>query len=244
MKKSYLSVSIILILALVIYSCKKDSSNNPPSNAGRILGTVTLYDDRTTALTPEGMTVTIDGTAFTAVTNASGQFSFDNVPNDTYNLTYSKADYGIFKLKGFVHTGTASSSALVPGKTLGKISTTTVSTIAVTTNVDSVFLTATISPAATGASTRGVRFFYSTQSSISGTNYQTYSPVYTVRSATGSIRIAKSDLLAAGLLSGATIYVRAYGDAYFSNDYDDAATGKTIFPNLNQTAAAAVSFTL
>jgi hypothetical protein len=51
-----------------------------------------------------------------------------------------------------------------------------------------------------------------------------------------------SELYAMGFSTGQTVFIKLYGDSYQSNDYDDPLTGKTVFPNLNQASAAAISF--
>lgn len=54
--------------------------------------------------------------------------------------------------------------------------------------------------------------------------------------------ITQTELLSAGFTSGQQVYVRAYGDSFWDNAYDDPAISKRIFPNLNGTTVAATSF--
>lgn len=232
-----------LILLATLTSCDKDTDNQPAPTAD-LFGTVTLYDDRTTSVSPAGMTVTVDGLTASATTDATGRYNFTALPKDVYNLTFTKAGYGTFRLFGVNHNPSGASTQ-VGGRTLGQISSTTVTALSVTPfGTDSLSLSVSISPAGTAAASRGVRFFFQNTASVSGTNYAGFSPVYTIRSGTGNVLIAKAALQAMGLSSGSTVHVIAYGDSYFSNDYDDPATGKTVFPNLNPTTVAAVSFTL
>ena len=45
-----------------------------------------------------------------------------------------------------------------------------------------------------------------------------------------------------GFVSGDTVYVKAYGDSFWSNEYVDADLNKKVFPNLNTTSADASFF--
>ena len=233
---------IIFSLSLLIGCDKNDE--NPPAATAELFGTVSLYDDRTTAVSPAGMEVRVDGLNLSATTNASGRYTFPSLPKDVYNLTFSKAGFGTFRLFGVNHNPTGASTQ-VGGRTLGQVSTTTVTGLIVTpVGADTVSLSVAISPAGSASASRGVRFFFHSASSVGASNYTGFSPVYTIRSSTGNVLIAKAALQAMGFSSGSTVHVIAYGDAYFSNDYDDPATGKTVFPNINSTTAPVVSFVL
>ena len=237
-------ILFVLPICFVLFAgCDKDNEN-PPAATAELFGTVTLYDDRTTPVSPAGMVVSVDGLSLSATTDASGRYSFPSLPKDVYNLTFNKAGFGTFRLFGVNHNPTGTSTQ-VGGRTLGQISTTTVTGLTVTpVGADTVSLSVAISPAGSASASRGVRFFFHSAGSVSASNYTGFSPVYTIRSGTGNVLIAKAALQAMGFSSGATVHVIAYGDAYFSNDYDDPATGKTVFPNINGTTVTAVSFTL
>jgi hypothetical protein len=56
------------------------------------------------------------------------------------------------------------------------------------------------------------------------------------------VTLSQNDLLNAGFSSGQTLYVKAYGDSFWSNEYFDPELDRKVFPNLNKNAAAAVSF--
>lgn len=236
------TLSVFALLAFL--SCKKDTSNIPVITTGKITGTVSLYGERSTALSSsDGMTVSIDGTGFTTVTNAAGSYQFENVPNDSYTLTFSKAGFGTFKLFGFPHTGTGSTASVVPGKALGQLSTTTVTSQSATLVGDAVQISATINPAATSSARRGIRIFFDNNANVSNASYKSFSQVY-FTSNIPSVLFNKEDIYAMGFAAGSTVYVRVYGDSFFANDYEDVATGATIFPNLNTNSSAAVSFVL
>ena len=239
-----LKQSLCLLSIVFLFSCKKDNSNVPVITTGKITGSVTLYNERSNTLSSsEGMTVSIDGTILSTVTNASGSYQFENIPNDIYNLTFSKPGFGTFKLFGFSHTGTGNNSSIVPGKSLGQLSTTTIVSQSATLRGDSVQISATISPAATSAARRGVRIFFDNSAAVSSSTYKNFSQVY-FTSNVPSVLFSKEDLYAMGFAAGSTVYARVYGDSFFANDYEEVSTGATVFPNLNTNSSAAVSFTL
>ena len=54
--------------------------------------------------------------------------------------------------------------------------------------------------------------------------------------------LTQTELINAGFTSGQTVYVKAYGESYWSNEYLDVNLNKKVFPNLNTVSANAVSF--
>jgi len=56
------------------------------------------------------------------------------------------------------------------------------------------------------------------------------------------ITLTASDLSGMGFSSGATVYVKVYGDSFWSNEYENSGLGIKVFVNLNIVSASAVSF--
>ena len=235
---------LAFFLAFFAVSCKKDNTPFPVITTGNMTGNVALYDERSNRLpSSEGMTVSIDGTGFSTTTLSNGNFSFSNVPNDLYTLTFSKQGFGTYKLIGYPHTATGSSTSVIPGKSLGQLSTTTVEGHFTFTYGDSVRVGANINPAATGSERRGYRIFFGENSTVSKDNYKFFTPVYSTAN-TPSVTFAKDQFTAKGFAPGSTVYFRFYGDSFFSNEYLDESTGKTVFPNLNPNSFGALFFQL
>jgi hypothetical protein len=69
-----------------------------------------------------------------------------------------------------------------------------------------------------------------------------YSPVFVSQINPYQSTITQSNLINAGFTSGQTVYVKEYGDSYWSNEYFDVSLNKKVFPNLNTVSANAVSF--
>jgi len=246
------SVFGFLLFSLVFISCKKD--NNNTVTKGAITGTVTLWNDKTTSQTDaSGVLVTIanlPGKTFT--TSANGQFRFDDITFDNYDLVFTKAGYGTFKIYGVSHakpsgsTGTTQITTVVPAIQMGAQSTTTITAhtlVSTTFNGNpGVSYSYSVSPAPSGSNRGYVRAFLSTSSSVSNTNYTAYSAVRSVLSSPANGGFSLEELNGFGFSSGQTVYIKLYGESFVSNDYTDPSTGKRVFPNLNTTSATAISF--
>lgn len=233
---------LMFILAIATVSCSSDDSNDEPITKANITGSVNLYDEGTTVLDDSNMLVKVVGTnpLITALTNSNGQFVLEDVPFGTYTIEYEKAQYGVFKKFNFNHQGNANVITEIPS--LGRTSSTQVTDLQVNvTNGQAVF-SITTSPAGNNSNRRYVRYFLSTSSTVNNTNFMYYSPVFVSQINPYQSIITQSNLINAGFTSGQTVYVKAYGDSYWSNEYFDVNLNKKVFPNLNTNSANAVSF--
>ncbi len=234
--------TILVPLCIGSLSCNKASSN---ISYGQIRGVVRLVDDLNNPQSFAGMQVTAENTGVSTMSDSLGRYFLNGLQNGIYNLVYSKPGYGTYILVGFNNNGNVSyNPSIVPLVTMGQFSTTTFTALTVNVNNDSVVLRPTIDPAGTTIQPRGIRFFYGTVPDISSENYMAYSKVYQLSNATGVLKVGYDYFYSLGFTSGETVYIKGYGDAFFSNDYDDPQTGKHIFPNLNDTTVDAVSFIL
>ncbi|MFM8833777.1 MAG: carboxypeptidase regulatory-like domain-containing protein, partial [Cytophagales bacterium] len=125
---------------------------------------------------------------------------------------------------------------------LGAISTTQVTSLNSSVTANLVTIEATTSPAGSMASTRYLRFFLHSAANVSDVFYSAYLPTLVSRINPYVKTFTKAELNALGFASGTTVYVRVYGDSYWSNQYDDPELDRRVFPNLNDKAASAVSF--
>ena len=91
-----------------------------------------------------------------------------------------------------------------------------------------------IEPAGTVDTPKYVRLFYSENENVSSSNYIFYSDEYKVSEETFNIPITKEDLNNMGFESGTTVYIKAYGESYWSNSYEDPSSSKMVFPNLKR----------
>jgi hypothetical protein len=124
---------------------------------------------------------------------------------------------------------------------LGRSSTTTITALASQLVSGDLAINPSLAPAPAAGAPRYVRLFFHTANTASNTVYTKYSEIYTVRNNPGNIVLTKTYLNGLGFASGATIWVKAYGESFWSNIYTDPGLSREVFPNLNATSAAAIS---
>ncbi len=233
---------LMFILAIATVSCSSDDSNNDPITKANITGSVNLYDEGTTLLDESNMLVKVVGTnpLITALTNSNGQFVLEDVPFGTYTIEYEKAQYGVFKKFNFSHQGNANAITEIPS--LGKTSSTEITDLLINIVNGQVVFSITTSPAGNNSNKRYVRYFLSTSATVSNSNYMYHSPTFISQINPYQSTLTQTELINAGFTSGQTVYVKAYGDSYWSNEYFDVSLNKKVFPNLNTNSANAVSF--
>jgi hypothetical protein len=233
---------LMFILAIATVSCSSDDSNNDPITKANITGSVNLYDEGTTLLDESNMLVKVVGTnpLITALTNSNGQFVLEDVPFGTYTIEYEKEQYGVFKKFNFSHQGNANAITEIPS--LGKKSSTETTDLLVNIVNGQVVFSITTSPAGNNSNRRYVRYFLSTSATVSNSNYMYHSPTFISQINPYQSTLTQTELINAGFTSGQTVYVKAYGESYWSNEYLDVNLNKKVFPNLNTVSANAVSF--
>ena len=233
---------LMFIIVIATVSCSSDDSNDEPITKANITGSVNLYDEGTTLLDESNMLVKVVGTnpLITALTNSNGQFVLEDVPFGTYTIEYEKAQYGVFKKFNFSHQGNANAITEIPS--LGKTSSTEITDLLVNIVNGQVVFSITTSPAGNNSNRRYVRYFLSTSATVSNSNYMYHSPTFISQINPYQSTLTQTELINAGFTSGQTVYVKAYGESYWSNEYFDVSLNKKVFPNLNTVSANAVSF--
>lgn len=86
----------ILLLLFVLAGCSDDSStaSTGSSSTGDLLGTMQLTDHRGRLMSDHsGVTVQIEGTSFSAVSDVNGNWVIHNLPTRTYAITFSKPNF-------------------------------------------------------------------------------------------------------------------------------------------------------
>ena len=123
MTTNYLHIKIILFVSILttIVSCKKEIVYQWPS--GNISGSVALSS---ASSDNSGVLVTIEGASLKTVTNANGEFSFENVPTGIYDIVFTKDGFGTNKLVSLQFIG-GSEPLLLRKTTLYKLPVTTIS---------------------------------------------------------------------------------------------------------------------
>lgn len=242
-----LFIIFFLILTLAT-GCKKEEERIPLS--GKITGTIQTWDDKLVSTTDaEGFTVTITSLPNTSTTtDANGKFSFENLPYDQYDFSFTKSGYGTFRIYGLTHQNNPVGLTNIPLIGMGRTSTTTITNLEVKSNTlngePGVSFNYAISPAPSTSSRAFVRYFLGKTPDVSNTNYTAYSNVINFSNLSNNTGFTTTELIGMGFQSGQTVYVKLYGDSFKSNDYLDPNTGIRIFPNLNPTTVPAVSFVI
>lgn len=232
----------MLFFSLLITACGGNDDDPDPDKVANINGSVLLFTEGSAlAGTNAGMKVSVEGLGaqYSALTDAAGKFVLEDVPFGTYTLIYEKEGYGTFKRPAVEHK--VGGTVLTDIPSLGQLSTTKVTDFKANPSGLSVQVIATTDPGGNTGNRRYVRFFFSTQSSVSSTNYQAFSGTFISQENPFGRVFTGAELAALGLTPGTVVFIRAYGDSVFSNSYVDPVTKKTVFPNLNPTSAPAVS---
>jgi hypothetical protein len=241
--KKILIVSVFIVL---LSACKDKAVVPGPITSANIHGDLILYDESVNQVIDQGgMVVTVEGTSpvKVAASDTNGEFTILDVPFGTYDLSYFKEGYGVFKIFDIVHqdsTGAPTVLLLVP--TLGKLSSTQITLVETNATTADVTISSTLNPPASNDEVRFLRFFYHTESTVSDKNYLSYSDITNSKLGIHQQTLTKMELNNMGFTSGTTVFVKVYGDSFYSNTYDDPESGLKVFPNLNQNSALAVSF--
>lgn len=239
-----MKIRISLILALAfLWSCSSngdDDTSPPDPTSADIRGSVNLYDEGTTQIDNSNMTVRVEGTSKSATTDAQGDFVLSDVTFGTLTLVYEKSGYGTFKKFNVQHAN--GNTIISEDPSLGEKSTTSIANLGATVEGSTITIAATTEPEASSGNPRYIRYFFSTESDVSGDNYQAVLDVIQAQANPYNLNLTTASLEALGFQSGQTVYVKCYGESFYSNQYEDPDLSTTVFPNLNMNSADAVSF--
>lgn len=230
----------LLILGLYMMtssSCdKKDECEYPNLTSADINGNVQLFNDLKEPLENSGMVVSIlySDPLISDTTDENGNYSLPNVPFGNYTLSFAKQGYGTF-LPSFAHSNNCQLANEVTQYFLGQRSTTTITSLSIESIISSININVTISPAGTDEEPRYYRLFFKNQNDVSNSSYDVQSGLLVTSTNTNTTNLSIGDLHGLQFQPGETIYVKAYGDSYYSNDYFelDASEPIIIYPNTN-----------
>lgn len=231
----------LLILA-GLSSCGGSDKDDSLPTSGVITGSVLLFEEGSTPASPAGMRISIENppsAAISALTDNSGKFTLENVPFGTYSLVYEKEGYGTYLKPEVVHE--AAITPILQTPSLGKISSTQITEVRMEKSGSSLITYVTTNPAGTSNNRRYIRYFFSNSPDVSSSNFTVFSETYVVQDTPYYKAFTTQELNQLGINPSGTIYMRVYGDSFFSNEYLDPASKKKVFPNLNPSTVAAKS---
>ena len=249
-KFSLLLASIAVILIVWIGGCAKDGATGPagptgptgttgPALTGSLTGFVTTYDQYNYKVAADqgGVLLTIDNTTDSAITDATGKYTFSNLTTGIYTVTITKANYSTYKVIDIGVVGGGSTLRNIgisrpPYFGLVNVNDTVENTVA---NGPGILVrgndTADISA-------RSYIIFASTASTVSSTpaNFIYYVGATIKAGATAfSQYVTSRELNDAGIASGTTVYMAVYPISTGFLSYTDLATGRPFFTAIGTT---------
>jgi len=247
--KKVSSVVGLLILGFYLISSsscdKKDECEYPNLTSADISGNVNLFDDFEEPLENSGMVVSIlySNPLISDTTDEDGNYTLPDVPFGNYTLSYAKPGYGTF-FASFAHTNQCQLANQVSQFFLGQKSTTTITSLSVQPVVSSIKIDVTIDPPGTAEQPRYYRLFFKNENDVSNSSYDVQSGLLVTYSNANTTTLSIADLHGLNFQPGETIYIKAYGDSFYSNDYYklDASEPIILYPNTNIVTVPDVDF--
>ena len=265
MKKT---IGVVLVLLL---ACNKNSNQHSitvpdviqaEKRRGNIVGTVQIIDlDGKMLPDASGATVAIDNSTMYSESMANGRWTLDSIPFGTYDLSISKSGYGTAKIMGLFHAASNHAPTLIgKSKILNQISNIEVTAVNTKkfTEINPTLINfinegvaedGIVFDPVFNSSTPGekkIRLFFGTSPDVSTTNYiATEKQKFSGRSnESENFSFVLKWFVSRGFEPGQTLYVKAFGDGYGDDEYDDPISGLTVFPSLASKGSPVVSFVL
>ncbi len=247
MKKITLfTILLLVVLCVVEIGCKGDAGTTGPTGPtgpggpslmGNTSGLVSLIDTNGALPTNKsGITVSVEGTSKTAVTDSTGHWIIDSLTTGVYTIDISKATYGSTKIQNFQFIG--GGTTYLGDLSLSEVPNFQVSNLTYTTGTNYIDVSGTLtlgSPQATG---RNILLFVGNTSNVSSTpaNYLgVFNGFATGTSTTFTQRLTTANLTSLGIGTGSPAFIMAYSSSAVlasSSRYVDQTTGKFIYTSL------------
>lgn len=264
-------LSVTVLVTALLTGCKGKDGDPGPAGAngtngpagpsgqnltGSIVGFVSALDESGQPLSKAGVLVTLANVSpqLTQTTDANGRYEFTNMRGGTYNLTYSRADLGTYKVFGFGHTG-GDQPSVVPGIYYGNsiplvgISTASILSFSAgppatnSTGTYYVPIQATFGPGSNYFSQ--FVLFASTTPAVNSSNGTLLQPSSYSGGSSGitTVRLSQAQLNGAGFPRGTRVYLIAYAlTGFYANySYTEVSTGRLVFPSMNPNASSVIS---
>ncbi|RLD21574.1 MAG: hypothetical protein DRI71_08725 [Bacteroidetes bacterium] len=237
MKRLYFLNLAAIISVIGSSACQKKPDELPDVS---IIGTVSLYDEGNIKLIGSGMKVSLETPSIGVggYTDADGGFTFSGISSGLYNVRYEKQGYGTF-IRNIEHFDNGALTHL--SDTLGQWSTTKIMLVESSLSTNDVNFSVTTNTTGDSTNPRYLRFFFGLDEEVSDTNYENYSEVILAISNPFVQSFNQLDLNGMGFTAGTKVFMRVYGESFYSNNYINADSEKMVFPNLNLSTQSAIS---
>ncbi len=248
-KYKYINVFLFVILiATISFNCKKTEIEQF-NTEGSITGSTVVNDIFSGVwqyYTTEGISVQIENTELSTVTDEDGNYTISNIPSGTYNLVFSLDGYAEMKQCGVQVIGESDYPKEIEMVRLVQKSTTVATNLRVEYIDDEIIFTANFSPESNDSIRRGFFFFISDTENVAfDNNLDWYNAVTNVGSE-GSYTITEEVLAqwVEGFDPSSTYYAVAYGSTDNFSSYFDPEKGSYVYTGLNETPTNVVSFAI
>jgi hypothetical protein len=241
----------IFCASLYLFGCKGDNGvtgptgpTGPPgpSYSGKMTGLVTLTDSNGAQPTNKsGVTVAIENSTKSAVTDSTGKWSIDSVSTGVYTIDISKNTYGMSKIENYQFVGVGTTYL---GNTL--LSETPNFTVSVLTYVSGngyVDVSGTLTLGTPQTTGRNILLFIGNSNSVSSST-STYLGVVSAFANGVAVsftqRITTATFTNLGIGTGSPAFIIAYtasATAGSCSRYLDQATGRFVYTSLSTSAS-------
>ena len=267
MKKSIKIVCLLVVSMSIITACKGPQGDIGPQGTagtigatgkdanrlkGDITGFVNLFDETGNSIAKDGMKVTLVGSSpeISGTTNEDGKYELKGVESGTYDLAFTKTNFGTFRRLSVPHLG-GNAPTFLGSNNLWETAKTVVSKLSVEVKGTSILVSGAstpVMPAGTAASLqRRARVFFGKDDKVSFLNYVSTFNQFLIPAPTGSdgtFALSLTNANFSGFKSGDKVFIICYGISPLENAFTDIVTGRTIFSGVNPTASNVVSVTL
>ncbi len=232
-KRTVMSVCVVTFLFTFITSC--DSSTSTDGSTGSIVGFVKTFDQWVRSIDEQAdVTVSLEGTSISDLTNVDGRFLLEEVQAGIYDISFEKSGFGTMRIPAFSFVGNGQ-AFVKPGDyvQLSKVPdfTTTIDTIytdAAYNGETTIDVEGSISATVPQDGLGKIVTFYSTSEDVSAdpSSYDLFSYRLIGGGNSEYSNQAYLDQLAA---PGETIYARSYSSSGVNMDYADPETNNMVF---------------
>ena len=231
--------AFVLVASVLLFNCKGPAGDVGPVLIGKLTGYVNVYDEYGNRLPDRsGVTVTVDGTGKSAISDAKGKYEIADLSTNTYNIIVSKPSFTNDTIKSVAFVG--GNVAAILNVFIGQTPTFKATNLTAGINNGYVQLSAVSSAAASKFPSYygGFIAYFGNTNNVSNKNYLYSStlpfsflapnPNFTL-----STGYNTSDLKTYGFTSGSTAYIVVYpinlrGASYYNpatNSYEYTAIG-------------------